>query len=388
MFNRTILLCAVLACQWLAGCAIQPTVVLPVAPLFDDASFTPPAQRIQASEVLAPSPAMKAYLQDHIAPMLRWRNARDALIDALYTRSELQLRYDGEVTRTPAEAFADRAGNCLSLVMMTAVFAREMGLPMRFQSVPIDEEWGREGDLVMFIGHVNVALAGSIVRMRMGAVQEDWTTIDFLPGVNLRYQHAVPIDEPRVLSMYMNNKAAEALAAGRIDDAYAWARAAIRHDTGFTSSYNTLGVVYLRHGQPAHAERALRFAQTLESENPHVMSNLVLALQQQQRSEEAQAVALQLKRLQPSTPFGAFELGEQAMRQGDYAQARAHFEQAVRRGGDYHEFHFGLAQALIRLGEFEAAARQLELAREASGTSRLQSMYAGKLQRLRDQLVH
>lgn len=388
MFNRTILLCAVLACQWLAGCAIQPTVVLPVAPLFDDASFTPPAQRIQAAEVLAPSPAMKAYLQDHIAPMLRWRNARDALIDALYTRSELQLRYDGEVTRTPAEAFADRAGNCLSLVMMTAVFAREMGLPMRFQSVPIDEEWGREGDLVMFIGHVNVALAGSIVRMRMGAVQEDWTTIDFLPGVNLRYQHAVPIDEPRVLSMYMNNKAAEALAQGQVNEAYWFAREAAVQDPGFGNGLNTLGVVYLRHGQPERAEMALRRALANDPENPHTMNNLVLALNQLGRPDEAEVVAARARQLQPATPYAFYERGQLALQQGELKEARANFEKALRRGGDRHEFHYALAQVMGLQGDVLGASRELELARQHSSTPRQQTMYAGKLQRLRERLVH
>lgn len=382
--RRLLLLC----CLWLAACAAPPPAPSSVELLFDDGAFAPASVRVDAAEVLRMSPAMHAYLNGQIAPRLRSSSLHRGLIDALYTRGELQLGYDTSITRNAAEAFDARAGNCMSLVLMTAAFARELGLSVRFQSVPVGETWGREGNLLLFVGHINVAIGQGMRGMRLPDMDTDWVTVDFLPSADLQRQRAWTIDEARVVAMYMNNKAAEALAAGQIDDAYAWARAAIRHDTGFTSSYNTLGVVYLRHGQPAHAERALRFAQTLESENPHVMSNLVLALQQQQRSEEAQAVALQLKRLQPSTPFGAFELGEQAMRQGDYAQARAHFEQAVRRGGDYHEFHFGLAQSLIRLGEFEAAARQLELAREASGTSRLQSMYAGKLQRLRDQLVH
>ena len=388
MFNRTILLCGLLLCQWLAGCAMQPTVAVPVAPLFDDAAFAPPARPIDASQVLTASPAMKDYLRDHITPILRWRNARDALIDALYTRSELQLRYDGEVTRTPAEAFDDRAGNCLSLVMMTAVFAREMGLPMRFQSVPIDEEWGREGDLVMFIGHVNVALAGSIVRMRMGAVQEDWTTIDFLPGVNLRYQHAVPIDEPRVLSMYMNNKAAEALAQGQVNEAYWFAREAALQDPAFGNGLNTLGVVYLRHGQPERAEMALRRALANDPENPHTMNNLVLALNQLGRPDEAEVVAARARQLQPATPYAFYERGQLALQQGELKEARANFEKALRRGGDRHEFHYALAQVMGLQGDVLGASRELELARQHSSTPRQQTMYAGKLQRLREQFVH
>ena len=50
---------------------------------------------------------------------------------------------------------------------------------------------------------------------------------------------------------------AEALARGQLDDAYAWARAAVGQAPEFLRSVNTLAVIYLRRGFPQHAERAL-----------------------------------------------------------------------------------------------------------------------------------
>ena len=58
-----------------------------------------------------------------------------ALLEALYTQGELRLEYDARRTRTAAEAFDARMGNCLSLVIMTAAFATEMQLQVRFQDV-------------------------------------------------------------------------------------------------------------------------------------------------------------------------------------------------------------------------------------------------------------
>ena len=372
----------------LGACALPPRMSAAVEPLFDDAAFAAPSVSIDAQSVLAMSPPMLAHLRDSIQPKLRGQSAHLGLVDALYTRNGLKLEYDGEMTRTAAEAFEARAGNCLSLVLMTAAFAREMGLPVRFQSVQAGETWSRDGDLLLFVGHVNIALGRSARGLRFADLLADWVTVDFLPTADLQRQRAWPIEEARVIAMYMNNKSAEGLAHGRLADAYWWARAAITQDRDFSNAYNTLGVVYLRHGQAQRAEAAFRVALELEADNPHTMSNLVQALQGLGRSAEAQAVALQLQRIQPSTPFGFFELGQQAMRQGDYALARKHFEQAARRGGEYHEFHFGLAQALVKLGEFDAAAKQLELAREASTTRRLQAIYAGKLERLRGQMLH
>jgi len=384
---RLILLCSLSFALLLGACTTPPRPDALPSQLFDDDAFAPPSVRIDASEVMAMSPRMKEHLQAHVLPRLRWQSLHDGLVNALYTRSKLGLRYDTEMTRTAAEAFDARAGNCLSLVLMTASFARELRLPYRFQAVEVDETWARDGDLLLFVGHVNIALGHGSPGVRVGAPGGDWMTVDFLPSADLRRQRMRPIDEATVLAMYMNNKSAEALAQGRIDDAYAWARAAIEQDRGFPNAYNTLGVVYLRHRQPDRAEAALRFALTLEPDNPHVLNNLASALRQQGREAEAQAVALQLQRIQPTTPFAHFELGEKALREGDARLARRHFEQALRRGGDYHEFHYALAQALVRLGEFAQAAHELELARSTSGTERLQSMYADKLERLRGQLM-
>ena len=370
-----------------AGCSNVPIDAAASAKLFDDSAFKAPSQRIAADDALAMSPAMLAHLRDSILPKLRHQPAHSGLVDALYTRDGLQLEYDAELTRNAALAFEARAGNCLSLVLMTAAFAKEMGLPVRFQSVYAGETWGRDGDLLLFVGHVNIAIGRTPRGLRIADILADWLTVDFLPTADLQRQRATPIEEARVVAMYMNNRAAESLARGRIDDAYWWVRGAIDQDRSFTNAWNTLGVVYLRHGQAARAEAALRWALQLDSDNPHTLSNLVQAVRQQGRTDEALQLALQVQRIQPSTPFGFLELGQKAMREGDFALARQHFQRAVNGGGDYHEFHFWLAQALLKLGEGDAAARQLQLAQEASGSKRLQALYAGKLERLREALV-
>lgn len=381
---RLLLLC----CLWLAGCASAPPTDRSIDHLLDDAAVAPPTVPIDPAAVLAPSPRMKAYLREVVEPRVGRLASHHRVIEALYDDKNLKLVYDTELTRNAAEAFDARRGNCLSLVLMTAALARELGLSVRFQSVEVEEAWGRDGDLVLFVGHVNLALGRSLPGRRVLDGPGDWLTIDFLPNADLSRQRSTEIEESRILAMYMNNKAVEALASGQVDDAYWWAREALRQDRGFVSAVNTLGVVHQRRGRPALAEAALRHVLSLEPTNSHALGNLQHSLLQQGRTAEAEEVARQLARLQPTTPFALLDHGRQAMDRGDYPQARRHFEQALRRGGDYHEFHFWLAQALAKLGDVAGAARQLELAREGSSTQRLQALYAGKLQRLREQWVH
>lgn len=375
-------------CVLWSGCTALPPPRSVDASLFDDAAFGPPSVHIAAADVVALSPAMRRHLVEEVVPALGRQPAHTGLVELLYTRSRLQLTYDAEMTRNASEAFEARAGNCLSLVLMTAAFARELGLQVRYQTVLADETWARDGNLVMVIDHVNISLGRRTTGVGMSFMNTQWVTVDFLPSADLQRQRGRTIDESRVIAMYMNNKAAEALASGRLDDAYAWVSGALGQDAGFGSAYNTLGVVYLRHGQPLRAQAALQHALGLDPSNVHALSNLVLALRAAGRHDDARTAAARLERLQPDTPFGQHEMGLAALRRGDLARARRHFERALRDGGDFHEFHHALAQVLARQGDAAGAARELEQAAQSSGTRRLQALYAGKLQRLREATAH
>jgi tetratricopeptide (TPR) repeat protein len=356
----------------------------PPAQLLADHLFAAPAQRIDVDQVFALNADMHRYLDTVVRPLARRVGMQQALVDTLYTRSQLQLDYDTTRTRTAAEAFAARSGNCLSLLIMTGAFAQELGLNVRFQAVRTDEAWDRSDDLHFFIGHVNIALGQW--NPRNASSQQEWMTIDFLPGQDLKRQRVREIDKARVLAMYMNNRAAEALTLGQVDEAYAWVREALRQDSAFGAAYNTLGVVYMRRGAMAQAEQALRFVRGLEPANPHVLGNLGLAVQRQGREAEAQGLFAELRRLQPNAPFELFKQGQRAMLAGDYLAARRLFEQEIARAPDYHEFHFWLALAHLRLGEQRDAQRHMQQALEYSTTREQQGIYSAKLHRMQGRL--
>jgi len=127
MKTWTVLLVALL----LAACASAP-LPPPVESLFKDGAFGPASERIGASDLFAMSPEMKQYMTTTIAPVAKAKGAQQGLFEALYSRGQLKLEYDSAKTRNAAQAFAARSGNCLSLVIMTAAFAKEMGLPVTY----------------------------------------------------------------------------------------------------------------------------------------------------------------------------------------------------------------------------------------------------------------
>jgi len=371
-----------LLCSVLAACATPPEPSR-AERFFNDTRFAPPSERVHAEDVFALSPEMKHYLAHEFAGKPRPRGLQQALVDALYSQGELKLEYDSTLTRNASQAFAARTGNCLSLVIMTSAFAKELGLGVYYQSVFTDETWSRNGDIHFVIDHINLSMSKPLSEFDRGARFQQVLTVDFLPPQDVSRQRARVLPENTVVSMYMNNRAAESLARGRLDDAYWWAREAVLQDPALARAYNTLGVVYRRHGDLAEAERVLRQALGMEPSSPQIVSNLALVLADQGRVAEAGVLKLRLAQLEKEPPFMFFERGQAAMRAGDYAAARDLFAREVARAPYYHEFHFALALAYAKLGDAKLARKHLALAMESSTTRGDHDLYAAKLDQIR-----
>ena len=354
----------------LAGCAQAPRTIeaaqLPQDHLYA-AAPGPDAVAAEADRLFTMSTAMQRYADRVLQEPGAWRDRRQALIDALYLRDALRLSYDAETTRSAAEAFDARAGNCLSLVLMTAAFAKHLELPVSYRQVLVDDEYSRTGDLYFVSGHVNVMLG----RRGPASRSDDatWLTIDFLPQIDLRGQRTIELRERTLVAMYLNNRAAESLARGQVDAAYAFARGALQRDPGFFAAANTLAVIYQRSGHVAEAEQALRFVLEREPRSVSAWANLTRLLRTQGR--------------EPHPPFHFLELGRAALQRGDAAQARDLLLRELRLQPQQHEVHFWLAQAYAALGDMRGTERHLDRAAETSPTRQARALYSAKLARLR-----
>jgi tetratricopeptide (TPR) repeat protein len=214
-------------------------------------------------------------------------------------------------------------------------------------------------------------------------VEERPVSIDFLPPEQMRNLPTHTVSEAAVVAMFMNNRAVEALADGRVDDAYAWSRAALLQDPDMALAYNTLGVTYRHHGDLAQAAIVLRQALDRQPSSPLALSNLADTLEQMGDTLQGAALRTRLAAIDPDPPFHYYDLGLVAYRHHDYRSARDLFAKEVARAGYYHEFHFWLAVAQYRLGRVEDAGNELALARAYSTTQHDRDLYGAKLAWLR-----
>ena len=364
----------------LAACTQLPTLTRAPDGILHDELFAAPSTPVDATQVFALSDAMKRYVRNELAAQ-EYKGARQVLIDAV-THGQLKLEYDSVTTRNAAQAFDAKAGNCLSLVIMTAAFAKAMNIDVQYNSALFGDQWSRDSNVYFLNGHVNVTLGRRPQDPKVLYDQAEQMTIDFLPGSDIRGFRSTPVGEETILAMYMNNRAAEALVRGKLDDAYWFARQGIRQNPEYWAVYNTLGVVYLRHGNPELAEPVFRRVLQSDPANTRALANLALTLGRLGRHDDAAAVDRQLARLEGDAPFHNFNAGLAAMEAGDFRTARGLFRKEVHRAPDYHEFHFWLGLSELRLGNIDEAKSEFALALEASTTPRDHDLYASKLARL------
>jgi len=381
------------AAALLSGCAGQQIARTPPPPhLFQDQLFQPAKNPVDTERVFAVTPEMRTYLRREVNENVD-KDVRRQLFDALYRRDKLQLEYDSAMTRNAAQTFEARAGNCLSLAIMTAALAQELHLKVQFQQVQVEEAWSRSGNLYFASNHVNLLLGTRNLSRSpfTGGYTIDLAdslTVDFIPIPPKVRENAKPLEDYTVLAMYLNNRAAEMLANGQVDDAYWAARKSAETDPEFLNAYNTLGVIYQHHGDLAAAEASLRYALSQAPNNTIYLSNLVQTLLTENKQDEAGVLRERLAKLEPYPPFYFFNLGQDAMRQGDYVRARDMFRRELDRAPDYHEFHFWLAVADYQLGDLRAADKHMTEAMKNSTTRGDHDLYAAKLDRIKAYEAH
>ncbi len=368
----------------LAGCVtVAPAPVLDTRLLRDNA-FLPRAA--VETDIFAVSPAMRDFVHDVTRKETGRFGKIDALLAAMRGDGNFILDYDASYTRTASEAFAAHEGNCLSLTLMTAALARELGLNANFQEVLHEQMWTQTSGYYIASGHVNVLLGTRDAgpgRLNRDANQR---LVDFLPGEQLRGQITRPLTKARVTAMYYANRSAESMIAGDARLAYWYARAALSADPAFASAYNILAVLYRRQGMLGAAEAAFRKDIALAPNDANAWNNLAALLAQTGRAKEAGQARERVRQLKGEPPLLHYRLARQALERGDYSLALSEFKEERRRSGDSADIHLGLAAVYLGKHDYARAEKELKLAVKTSATTRDARRYANKLEWLKSKV--
>jgi Flp pilus assembly protein TadD len=130
----------------------------------------------------------------------------------------------------------------------------------------------------------------------------------------------------------------------------------------YPSAWANAGVLSLRKGDRATAERDYLKALALDPENASALVNLVTLYRDSGEEAKRAAYERRLEKIQAKDPYFEFVRAEGEAKKGNYEAAAQHYRQAIRLYDKEPRFFTGLAHAYQQLGKERAAESALNRA--------------------------
>ncbi|MBL0211673.1 MAG: tetratricopeptide repeat protein [Holophagaceae bacterium] len=142
--------------------------------------------------------------------------------------------------------------------------------------------------------------------------------------------------------------------AGRLREAEAVYKAALRHDPNLSGALCNLGILSHRAGDEEQAQEYLRRALDSEPESALALSNLGVVLKSLGQLEESLSVQLRAGGLTPDSPAIHHNLGTVYRALGRPEESEASFRRALQLKPDFVDAEFGLAHLKLSQGDFDS----------------------------------
>jgi Flp pilus assembly protein TadD len=318
------------------------------------------------------SPEIRQFLDQKVDRNLPQMERLQALVSAVFRSNDLHFVYHA-ATRTAAETFRERSGNCLSFTILFISMARYLGLDARFREVEIPPVWSKSGNFVNLSQHVNAAVF----------IGGQAFAIDVFPGVNPIEVGGQVVSDARGLAHYYNNKGVDELGKGYIQAGESFLKKALDADPTTVNVWVNLGAAKAQSGNFKAAEKDYRKALELEPKNLAAMSNLANVCELTGREKEAQRLRNKVREFMARNPYHQYNLGLRAFDEGNYQGAVEHYRRAIRLKAAEHNFYFALARAYGMLGQKTEAVANLQLAEKYALDTANKQRYAEKLELLK-----
>lgn len=287
------------------------------------------------------------------------------------------VEYDNQTTFTAAQTYEERAGNCLSLSILTYAFAEYLELRAYFLEPDVPYFWQMQGSFETIGDHINVYIRLPYDRNKVFGASG--FIVDFTEDDMFRYAKRYELSKQDIVSSFYHNRAAEALVNNDLDLAYSFAFHALNNKPQASKSYSLMGIILRRMGNTELAEQAYNIGMQLDAMDPVLLNNLVYFYRSEERHYDALLLDLRLERIKLESPFVIARSAEISYQDGAYKEALRQYNKAIRQADYIHNFYFGKARVLLALGEYEEAMEALQKAKELSTTREQNARYGGKI---------
>jgi arylsulfatase A-like enzyme/Tfp pilus assembly protein PilF len=181
-----------------------------------------------------------------------------------------------------------------------------------------------------------------------------------------RHLEGQPRGDPKdKIALYnLIKQASGASAEGRIEEAIAKVKEALRADPEIVEAYMLLGNFQKKAGQPAEAIASYRRALERDPDHQGALFSLAVAYKDEGRLDEARVGLERARALDPRNGRVLWQLADLFVRKGDPGAAEAVVKDALSRKVEEHRFLLKLAESQIEAKRYDDAEKSLRLALE------------------------
>lgn len=301
------------------------------------------------------SPEIKLLVDEFIKPRIGEENKVERLQELLYSGEYLGITYSDQKTHTAIETFHAREGNCLSVMNLYVAIARYAGLDAKFQTVDVQPNWDRRGDLLVLSQHINATGRFNAQRRYV---------VDFTPEISLQQLTSSIITDQAARALYFNNLGVEELIAGNDEAALVYFKNSLFLDPQGSITWNNIGSTYNRKGDKRFAEYAYKTAFDLDNRNATAINNLAKYYRSVGDIRMSRVYEKAIERFNKKNPYYYFALGNLAVEGQDLEKAKISFTRALSLKAEEPAFYLALARVYQGLGEIDEARFYAESAQK------------------------
>lgn len=313
----------------------------------------PPSHPDHIGSILSITDGMRQTVRQKFAGLPK-HIAIERLANWLIQEDGLNMDYDLKANLSPADAYEQRRGNCLSFTMLLATLAAELDIDIQYNQVFLPDIWNMEQNNGLFLyRHVNALYKGP-----------QNSTVIFDLAMDL-YDFGYPqklISQHQIAAKLHSNRGAEKLFEDDYEKSFYYFSQAISISPEDSEIWGNLGALLKRSHRPEKAEEALLYSLNLNPANATSASNLERLYQAQGRLVEAEKYADLAVKARKKNPYYYYDLAKQQYDKGTFARALKSLRQAKKLHKKDPRFYELSGQIFLKRKEYAKALRDMKKA--------------------------
>jgi tetratricopeptide (TPR) repeat protein len=280
------------------------------------------------------------------------------------------LIYDLDANLTPAEAFKQRRGNCLSFSLLLVELGAELDIELQVNQVSLPDMWGQDAqDDLIFYRHVN-----AVYKTVASTQIFDLAMEEYKPGFPQKL-----ISKHQAKALLFSNIGIEKLKKGNIDGAIHYLTLSASTFPSNPDMWINLGAAYKHIDRWGLAEKIFLHAISIGDKNSLAASNLERLYRSQGRANLANLYQKLAARVRARNPYVHYLAAEKAYQNKEYRRATKSIKRAIKLYKEDPDF-YELSSRLKQIDNKHISAIQdLEKAHQLSQTPEARGRYVDKV---------